>query len=621
MASAAKPPAPLKATVRPLDLAQHQVEVALELPKDAVAKGGVLALPAWTPGSYLVRDYARFLDRVVLTDAAGREVPVEKVDKQRWKLPALKEGGTLRYRIYGNDLSVRTNHIDASHAHLVAAATIPYLEGQLQRPYEIRFERFPDAWKVATGLPEAGGAYRAQDYDTLVDSPFELGSFRLHRFHALNADFEVAVTGQHNGDEARIVDGIQKVVTSAGNVFGGSFPFERYVFLLTFSPKSGGGLEHRNSTSLLSDSFLFEKAEGYHRLFSLVAHEFFHAWNVKRLHDPVLGPFDYSGENYTRLLWFHEGFTSYMEDVITLRAGVVPWSFVAREIGNGWTQYFQRPGRLEQSLEESSFDAWIRFYKPSEFSANSTIGYYEKGQLVGWLMEAALRKATGGKQGVPDLFALLWRERGEKGLRDADIRAAFHELSGLDPEPFWNAYIRGTAELDASAIEQAFGLKLEAKAPWELLPPEEQKDPVAVAHAKAWTGLVFAGPEGAPGSTGAPAPATVQNVIPGSPADAAGLAFGMEILAVDGWRTATAQEAQKRLSDTPVGGAVEVLAVGRGRTFQVKLGVVENPVRTYRLVPSPLASEAQRAAFTAWTGQPFPPLPPVTPKPVEARPK
>ncbi|MBS1765920.1 MAG: M61 family metallopeptidase [Acidobacteria bacterium] len=585
---------PIQATVRPLDLAQHQIQVTLRLPDEATKKGATLALPAWTPGSYLVRDYARFVDRVEAKDGAGRAVPIAKLDKQRWKLGDGK-AITVSYRVYGNDLTVRTNHIDATHAHLVGAATYLYLEKDLARPYEVRFEGFPESWKAATAMPEQGGAYAAKDYDTLVDSPVELGTFHLHRFHAMNADFELAITGAHNGDEARMASDAQKVVAEAGKLFGG-FPFDRYVFLLTFSPKAGGGLEHKASTSLLCDPFIFDKPEGYWRLASLMAHEFFHAWNVKRLHDPVLGPFDYSRENYTRQLWFHEGVTSYMEDVLVLHAGVVPWSSVAKSIGAGWTRLSQTPGRHEQSLEESSFDAWIRGYQPTEFSPNSAIDYYGKGQLVGLLMEAELREATGGKAGMPELFSRLWKDRGEKGVTDEDIRKAFQEVSGKDPEPFWNAYVRGRAELDAAPMERAFGLKMAAKAPWEQLSPEDQKDAEAVRRAKSWTGLVFGN---------GPAP-TLQNVIPGSPADAAGLAHPMEILAVDGWRVTNGAEATARFADAGPGHAVEVLASNRGRVLTVKLTVAENPTRTYTLTADPTATEAQRAAFEAWTGQAFP---------------
>ena len=607
MGTEGKPKAPIEVIVRPVDLAQHEVQIELNLPAEAVAQGAVVALPAWTPGSYLIRDYARFLDRVELRDAAGALIPVPKLDKQRWQVPPLKKGGTFRYRLFANELSVRTNHVDSTHAFLTGAASFPYLEGQLDRPVAVRFEGFPSDWKVATGLPLVQGAYLAPDYDTLVDTPFELGTFRLHAWTSMGTRFEFAFTGNHNGDERRIVEATKHIVEAAGKVFGG-FPFDRYVFLLTFSPKAGGGLEHKNSTALLGDPHRFDKAEGYHQLFGLISHEFFHVWNVKRMHDPVLGPFDYAAETHSNLLWFHEGFTDYMDNLLALRAGVMPWSFVVKEWAQRWTENLQRPGRVEQSVSEASWDAWIRHYKPTEFSPNSTVGYYDKGSLIALMMEARLRMGSAGQHGISDLFALLWKRHGEQGLVDRDIRAAYAELGGKDGEGFWGDYIEGRAELDFGPIEQAFGLKFEAKAPWELLSNDEQKDADTVARAKAWTGLVF--PK--PGPAGDPP--TIQNVVPGSPAFLAGLSYGQEIVAVDGWRTTTSTEVQKRLADRGVGKVAKVVFVDRGTLRTQKVPVQENPSRTIRIQPSLQATEAQKAAFQAWTGQPFPPPPPLNPK-------
>lgn len=594
--------APVQATVRPLELAQHELQVELVLPAEAVAEGAVAALPAWTPGSYLVRDYARLLDRVELADAEGRRLPTPKLDKQRWQLPPLPRGGRLRYRLFANDLSVRTNHADGTHAFLTGAATFLYLEGQLQRPYEVRFEGFPGDWTIATGLDAHAGAYWAGDYDTLVDSPFELGHLRVHHWEEQGARFEFAFQGGHNADETVIAEGTRKIVAEAGRLFGG-FPFERYVFLLTFSPKAGGGLEHKTSTALLADPHVFAQAEGYHQLFGLISHEFFHVWNVKHLHDPVLGPFDYSRETPTALLWFHEGFTDYMDNILALRAGVMPWSFLAKEWGQRWTDNLQRPGRQVQSLQEASWDAWIRGYKPNEFTANSTVDYYGLGSLAALMMEGRLRQGSGGQHGVADLMARLWARRSDKGVTDADLRALYAELSGEAPDAFWKAVLEGPAQLDATAIEGAFGLVFEAKAPWEALSAEDLRDPLAVAAAKAWTGLVFAKP-----GAGAEAP-VIQNVIPGSPAYAAGLSYGQEVLAVEGWRTPTATDVQRRLADVAVGGQARVTVADRGRLREVAVAVVEHPGRIIRIVPDPKATEAQKAAFQGWTGQPHPPLP------------
>jgi predicted metalloprotease with PDZ domain len=483
------------------------------------------------------------------------------------------------------------------------------------------FRGWPEAWGVACSLPKEGEAFLARDLDTLVDSPFELGTFRTHCFHAgrgrgtepgrpvgsakgmegapplaggRGCEFRLVVTGEHPGDEERMVQGARAVVEACGDLFGG-FPFENYLFLLTFSPKARGGLEHRDCTSLLADPFTLDRPEGYWDLFLLMAHEFFHVWNVKRMRDAVLGPFDYQRENPTRLLWFHEGFTSFMQYTLVLRAGVAPWSWVARKLASSWTENVTRAGRWEQSLEESSFDAWIRHYKPSEFSSNSTVSYYDMGSMVAWMMDARIRQATGGAQGLDRFFALLWERVGDAPLTDAVLRQTYGELAGEDPGPFWDAHIRGVEPLDPAPIEEAYGLSLAGAAPWERPPVEEGGDPRAQRRARAWSGLEFGGPGN-----------EVRFVVPGSPAAQAGLSYGMEVLAVGGWRTTCRQEVLARLGDHGPGETVEILACDRGRVRAHPLCLGENPNRTYLLSADPGANPRQRAAFQAWTGQAFP---------------
>lgn len=585
---------PIRATLRPLNLALHEVEVELALPAPLAALGPVMALPAWTPGSYLVRDYARFLDRVRLVDALGIPHPVEKLDKQRWKLPSLSGEARLTYRLFCNDLTVRTNHADAAHAHFVGAATFLFPEAEPGRPYDVGFKGFPKTWKIATALPKSGGRYRAADYDTLVDSPFELGTFRLHRWDSAGAAFEFAITGEHPGDEGRMVEGTQRIVAVCSELFQG-FPFERYVFLLTFSPGLRGGLEHRESTSLIADPFRLDSPEGYAELFTLIAHEFFHAWNVKRMRAPGLGPFDYTGENYTRLLWFHEGFTNFLQYILALRAGLVPWAWAAQKLSQSWTDNTTRAGRREQSLEESSWDAWIRHYKPTEFSANSTVNYYDKGSLVAWMMDAQIRLGSRGRHGLEALFRWLWQRVGDGTVTDEILREGFESLSGQPAGPFWSAWILGCEELDACSIQRAYGLRFDWRAPWDELSPEEAADPSSMAKAKGYVGLTF--------GNGSP---VVQNVMPGSPAAEAGLGYGDEIVAVQGWRTVSAAEAQKRFREIEVGREVNVLAASRGRVGARTFRVVENPTRLVRIVADSKAGVAQRKAFLALTGMEHP---------------
>lgn len=578
----ARAQAPIQAILRPGSLALRETQVELRLPADALAEGGVLALPAWTPGSYMVRDHARLLDRFQAVDAAGGLLETPKLDKQRWRLPASSGPVTIRYRLLCDDFTVRTNHLDAAHAQFIGAATFLGLEGQGDRPWTVRFEDWPSGWKVATALPEGEGAYRARDYDTLVDSPFELGTFETRTFDERGARFELVVTGSHRVDLDRLAEGTRRIVAVCADLFGG-FPFDHYVFLLTFTPGGRGGLEHRDSTSLLADPHRAATPDGFLDLLLLIAHEFFHAWNVKRLRAPELGPFDYGRECPTPLLWFHEGCTSFLQHWILMRAGLAPWSWSARKLGALWTEYTQRPGRLEQSLEASSWDAWIRFYKPDAFAPNTTVSYYDKGALVAWMMDARIRLASGGERGLESLFQHLWERFGDGPVTDADLRWAYEALAGDPAGPFWAAWISGTAELDPGSIEAAYGLRFEGAAP------------EAPERSASFTGLAFTGE--APG---------VANVLPGSPAERAGLSFGMEVLAVDGWRTAKAAEVQARLSEAVPGQPVGVMASDRGRIRSFEVVPLEDPRRTYRIQAQDAVSSAQAEAFRNLTGQAHP---------------
>lgn len=592
--SRARAQAPIEATLRPGSLVLREAVVELRFPAGILVEGGVLALPAWTPGSYMVRDHARLLDRLQVVDSEGNRLEACKLDKQRWRIPATPGPVTVRYRLLCDDFTVRTNHLDAAHAQFIGAATFLGLEGHEGRPWEVRFEGWPSDWRVATALHAAKGAFAARDYDTLVDSPFELGTFETRTFEERGTRFELVVTGPHRVDLDRLVEGTRRIVAVCADLFGG-FPFDRYAFLLTFTPGGRGGLEHRDSASLLADPHKAATPEGFRDLLLLVAHEFFHAWNVKRLRAPGLGPFDYARECPTPLLWFHEGCTSFLQHWILMRAGLVPWSWCARKLAALWTEYTRRPGRLEQSLEASSWDAWIRFYKPDAFAPNTTVSYYDKGALVAWMMDARIRLGSGGQRGLEALFQRLWERFGDGTVTDADLREAFEGLAGEPAAPFWDAWISGTAELDAAAIEKAYGLRFEATAPWEHLSAEEVADPSAQARARAFTGLVLSGEV-----------PVVANVLPDSPAERAGLSFGMEVLAVDGWRTAKASEAQARLTDAGPGTPLEVLASDRGRVRSFQVTVAEEVRREYRIQPSAEVTQSQQQAFGAFTGEPHP---------------
>jgi predicted metalloprotease with PDZ domain len=331
-------------------------------------------------------------------------------------------------------------------------------------------------------------------------------------------------------------------------------------------PSRGGGLEHAASTTLDIAGFSFEDESGYQAFAELAAHEFFHTWNVKRIRDRVLGPFDYTRENYTRLLWFHEGFTEYMESLVLLRAGIIDAERYVADLAESWPRYRARPGRNVTPLSELSFEAWIKLYKPADNHTNRTVSYYEKGKWAAVVLEVLLREASDGRRGVAELFKRLWARYGRRGqsIGDAELRAEVDALAGKSMASFFARYIDGTDELPVPAALRRAGIAWDEAAPWR-----NERDPVRRDRARRWVGVTFA-----PGDR-----AVVRNVIPESPAWRAGLTYGDEVVAVNGVRV-NAASAPRRLADTPVGARATVSFFRQDLLRTAKVTVGESPERS-----------------------------------------
>jgi predicted metalloprotease with PDZ domain len=456
-------------------------------------------------------------------------------------------------------------------------------------------------WRVTTALPPVARArltYAAGDFDELVDSPFEVGRHEVRAFSVGRTRFELALYGRTNADPRRLTDILRRVVTATGALFDSrdgrdGFPFPRYVFIVHALPVGSGGLEHKASVTMDIAGLSFEDRTGYQRFADLAAHEFFHAWNVKRIRDGVLGPFDYTRENYTRLLWLHEGFTDYLANVIILRAGVTGERDFWRWIAEDWPKYATRPGRRETPLDELSFEAWIKHYKPVENHFNRTVSYYERGLWAGMALDLELRLATRGRRGLPALFRRLWDEFGRRGhpITEADVRRAATLVAGRSMDGFFDRYIHGTDELPLPALWRRAGLRVGERAPWDesSLPPGE-RDPVRAARTRAWTGVTFH-----------PDRTLIKNVLPESPAWRAGLTFNDEIVAVDGYRVNAATFA-KRIGDRRPGDGARIAYFRRELLAEATLTLVASPERKWIVEPDPRASAAARAVRAGWLG-------------------
>jgi predicted metalloprotease with PDZ domain len=531
-----------------------------------------LVMPVWTPGSYLVREFERHVqDFATMPPRAGAAAPQwEKVDKNTWRVRAPGETLEVAYTVYANDLSVRTSHLDDTHGYVNGANVFMYTAGLQNRPATVTLD-LPRGWDVATSLarlPGDGFVFHAPDYDTLADSPIESGVIRKIEFEALGKPHTIAIWGTGNYDETRLRDDTKKIVEEAAKVFGGSLPYERYVFIVHMVQDGGGGLEHKNSTTLEASQYAFRKKEGYQGFLGLVAHEFFHAWNVKRIRPVALGPFDYEAENYTKMLWLMEGTTDYYASVILKRAGLISQEDYDKEIAKLIQDYEATPGRRHMSLEEASFDAWIKYYRRNEHSVNSQISYYQKGALVSAMLDLEIASRTGGKKSLDDVMRYLWTNYGAKdvGIPEDKVQPAVEAAIGGGFGDFFDKYVRGTANIDYDAFLKSAGLRLVR----EVKKDDARLDPTKLG---AWLGATVADAEGK---------TVVRAVLEDSPAWKGGLNTDDQLLALDGGRV-TAATLPDRLADRSPGDEVTLTIFRRDALRTLKIVLGERPPDTYKI--------------------------------------
>ncbi|MCA1557420.1 MAG: peptidase M61, partial [Acidobacteria bacterium] len=443
----------------------HLLDVEIRL-RGALPAQSDLIMPVWTPGSYLVREYERHVQDFDARDATGRALRWTKTSKSTWRVEtASARELVVTYSVYAKELTVRTNEVNDQHAFWNNAALLMYPDGQLKAPSTLRVAPFGN-WKVATGLPAVQGranTFRAENFDILYDSPVEVGNFKTLAFDVRNVPHRIIIDGEGNYDMERMRRDFQKIVEASVTLMGGEIPYRDYTFILHTRSTGGGGLEHLNSTALIYPRFRFRPDASYKDFLSLVAHEFFHLWNVKRIRPDALGPFDYTQENYTRLLWVAEGITSYYENIILLRAGILSPEEYLGGVASSIQDLQNRPGRFEQSLEESSFDAWIKYYRPDENSVNTQISYYDKGALVGALLDLEIRRASKDARSLDDVMRALYEEHYKKGRNytPEDFQRIAERVAGASLENFFSRYVRGREEIDFNAILNHAGLYLD----------------------------------------------------------------------------------------------------------------------------------------------------------------
>ena len=500
------------------DPAAHLFRVTLTVARPAA--GLVVSLPVWIPGSYLVREFARHLSGLAARQG-GRAVEVEQIDKASWRVVSRGAATlTLAYDIYAFDTSVRAAFLDPRRAFFNGTSVCLRVHGREAEPQRLRLGPLPRGWQVATALRgSARGGWEAADYDELVDHPFALGSFWRGSFKAGGVAHEFVVEGAlPSFDGARLLADVKRVCEAQIAFWHGrkAPPFERYVFMLNAVDDGYGGLEHCSSTALVASRRDLPRrgqaaaSDGYVTLLGLVSHEYFHAWNVKRLRPAEFARYDYTRENYTRLLWFFEGFTSYYDDVFLLRAGVIDAPRYLKLLAKSINGVLGAPGRKVQSVAQASFDAWVKYYRSDENTPNATISYYAKGALVALAFDLTLRAA--GKGSLDAVLRALWKQSNGGPIDEGDIARSLAAEAGRPLDAELAAWVHGTDDLPLQALLSEAGVQ------WSTEPATQAQRLGLRVSESALAGV------------------QVKHVLRGGAAERAGVAAGDELLAVNGWR-------------------------------------------------------------------------------------
>jgi predicted metalloprotease with PDZ domain len=589
---------PIRYSIVPKHLAAHLFEVTLTV-ADPDPHGQHFMLPVWIPGSYMVREFARNIVTLRATNAAGRKVAITKLDKHTWQAAPVDGALTLTYEVYAWDLSVRAAHLDDTVGFFNGTSVFLAVRGHEDAPCRVEIRK-PDGdayrgWRVATALREARGTkryafgeYVAENYDELIDHPVTIGQFALARFDAHRVPHDVVIAGKVPSlDLDRLCADLKRVCEAQIALFEPRTkraPVDRYVFMTMAVSDGYGGLEHRATTALICKrddlpvKGKSEMTDGYRTYLGLCSHEYFHTWNVKRIKPSAFAPYDLTRENYTPLLWLFEGVTSYYDDLMLARAGLISQDDYFTLLGKTIGGVLRGSGRLKQSVAESSFDAWIKYYRQDENAANAIVSYYTKGALVALAFDLTIRAQTKHRKSLDDVMRLLWQRYGREfyagrgtGIAEADVEPLFAEATGVDLKKLFRDAVNGTRDLPLDALLAPFGVELA---------PEVDGKPSLGARVRPGTDCALAA------------------VHDQGAAQRAGLSAGDVLIALDGLRV-TGTNLDALLARYHPGDAVEIHAFRRDELRSVRLKLDVPDVAKYKLTATVARGPAQRAR-NAW---------------------
>lgn len=601
------------------DPAAHLFQVSCRLAEPNPA-GQVFSLPAWIPGSYMIRDFAKNIVEISaksLTADDIQPVAIRKTDKQTWVCEPAAGELLVRYSVYAWDLSVRSAHFDQTHAFLNGSSLFLCPKGFETAEYSVEFEPGKDAvgepmadWRISTAMRAEGeqgafGDYLADDYDELIDHPVEIGRQRVLRFEACGVPHELAISGRlfSDTDFERLRCDLQLICEHHIRFFGEPAPMDRYVFLLAVVGDGYGGLEHRASSANmckrddLPREHQSDVSDGYRQLLGLLSHEYFHTWNVKRIKPAAFTPYDLRSESHTQLLWAFEGITSYFDDQALVHTGLISKESYLTLLEQIMTQVHRGSGRLKQTVLESSFDAWSKFYKQDENAANAIVSYYTKGSLIALGLDLTLRKHTDGAVSLEDVMHELWEHYGKTGRGvEEDFETGFdgiqrvaQDLSDLDLQPFFDQALRSTEDLPLIEWLADFGVTLNWRQNYGA---GDRGGKRSETTAKATLGALVTDNSGE---------AKLAAVFDGGNARKAGLSAGDVVIAVDDLRV-TAANLETRIASYALGTELSITAFRRDELmrFELSLEAPQDDTAVLTLVEEP--DEQTLARRTAWLG-------------------
>jgi predicted metalloprotease with PDZ domain len=593
--------------VRLADLDRHLFEIECRI--DDPAPEQRFSLPSWIPGSYLLREFARFIVGIEAA-SAGKPLPVEKTASSAWVVRGARAELTLKTKVYALDQSVRGAYLDRRRGYFNGPCVFLLPEGRDAQKIEVTLEPpanpVCEAWRVATALArvdvnEQGfGVYGAADYDELLDHPVEISDFESVEFEAAGVPHQLVVAGRFDSDLERVASDLKRICEAQIEFFGRPAPFDRYWFLChVVGGDAWGGLEHRASTSLIFGRDDLPKAgengtpRDYQRFLALASHEYFHTWHVKRTKPAAFMPYRLDGRVHTRLLWVFEGITSYYQELMLLRSGVIGVPAFLQRIAEALTRVYRSPGRLRQSLADSSFDTWDILYKPEANHPNSSISYYTKGALVALALDLTMRRARAGKASLDDVLRELWRRYGARGVGvpEDGFETLAVEIGGAELARFFDAAVRGTDDLALAELLAAFGVRLEMRA---ALGPEDKGGTPRPSNGEVLAlGIGFR--EHAAGLE-------LTVVLDGGPAQRAGLNPGDVLIAVDRLKVSE-RNLKRRLARFESGERITASVFRGDELIEVGLVLRPAPLDTCYLAVDEQATPETAQRRRAWLGE------------------